>query len=165
MTQDYQSDINRFYVDRLRLRKYRPTGGIVPFMFTDANPAVSWSIVDYWRVPKASYYALQRAFRPTYACTIVPATAVARGQAVDVPLFVMNDLRTAIAVTVTMTVRDPDGTTLAQVEHQRHVPADAMAMQLDELRLTPTQTGRYHIDITLRDANGVLEQTYPLVVV
>ncbi len=165
MTQDYQSDINRFYVDRLRLRKYRPTGGIVPFMFADANPAVSWSIVDYWRVPKASYYALQRAFRPTYACTIVPATAVARSQAIDVPLYVMNDLRTAIAVTVTLTVRDPDGMTLAQVEHQRHVPADAMAMQLDELRLTPTQTGRYHIDITLRDANGVLEQTYPLVVV
>ncbi len=165
MTQEYQSEINRFYVDRLRVRKYRPTGGIVPFMFSDANPAVSWAIIDYWRVPKASYYALQRAFRPTYACTILAASPSPIGQTVDVPLYVINDLREAIAVTVTLTIRDPDGTTLAEVVHQRHVPADAMAFQLDELRLTSTMTGTYRIAIVLRDANGVLEQTYPLRVV
>ncbi len=160
MTQEYQADINRFYIDRLRLRKYRPTGGIVPFMFTDANPAVSWSVVDYWRVPKQSYYAMQKAFRPTYACTIIAATPAHIGQPIDVPIYVMNDLREPIAVTVTVTVRDPNGAQLAQVVHQRHVPADAMALQLDELRVTPTMRGTYRVAIVLRDANGVLEHTY-----
>lgn len=165
MTQDYQAHINRFYIDRLRLRKYRPTGGIVPFMFTDANPAISWSVVDYWREPKTSYYALQRAFRPTYACTIVPATPAIRGSAIDIPIYVINDRHEAVAVTVSVTLRDPDGVVLAEIVRQRHVPADSMALQLDELRLTPTQTGRYHIGITLRDDQGELVNSYPLSVV
>ena len=77
----------------------------------------------------------------------------------------MNDLRDPVAVTVTVTVRDPNGDTLAQVVHQRHIPADAMAMQLDELRLQPTLLGTYRVDIVLRDAQGVLEHSYAVRVV
>jgi hypothetical protein len=35
-----------------------------------------------------------------------------------------------------------------------------MALQLDELRVTPTMRGTYRVAIVLRDANGVLEHTY-----
>lgn len=164
-TQEYQAEINRFYVDRLRLRKYRPTGGVVPFMFTDANPAISWSVVDYWRVPKSSYYALQRAFRPTYAWTIIAATPAVVGSAIDIPIYVVTDRPTPVPITVTVTLRDPDGVELAQIVRQRHVPADAMAQQLDALRLTPRHAGNYHVEIVLRDDVGELVNTYRLSVV
>jgi beta-mannosidase len=71
LTQDYQIEVNRFYIDRLRYYKYRPTGGIVPFMFHDSNPAVQWSIIDYWRVPKRSYAAMRTAFSPQYLFSIL----------------------------------------------------------------------------------------------
>ncbi|NTW97602.1 MAG: glycoside hydrolase, partial [Oscillochloris sp.] len=72
LTQDYQIFINRYYIDRLRFYKYRPTGGIVPFIFLDPYPAILWSVVDYWRVPKRSYYAMRMAFSPQYAFCLFP---------------------------------------------------------------------------------------------
>ncbi|HEU5016205.1 MAG TPA: glycoside hydrolase family 2 TIM barrel-domain containing protein [Roseiflexaceae bacterium] len=165
MTQEYQSSINRFYIDRLRYHKYRPTGGIVPFMFHDPNPAVLWSVVDYWRVPKRSYYALRDAFSPQYMFTLLEHEQVALGDTVDLPIYIVNDAHEAVPVELEMQLRGPDGEELASFAKPLTLPADCMAMEIERLRLSPDQLGTYCLVLVLRNLQGgELENVYRIVV-
>ncbi len=160
MTQAYHSMVNRHYIDRLRLRKYAPTGGILPFMFTDANPAISWAIVDYWRVPKRVYYDMQMAFRPQYIFCVMAQNRVACGEAVTLPISVVNDAQHDVATTIEIQLRAPDGSQVAHNHMQRTLPRDCMAMVVDELRMTPTQRGQYVLTLRLTTAHDAMQQQY-----
>ena len=52
-TQAYQAELIRHHVEALRRLKYRPTGGFAQFCFADGQPAVTWSVLDHDRAPKA----------------------------------------------------------------------------------------------------------------
>ena len=54
----------RHHIETLRRLKYRPTGGFAQFAFADGAPAVTWSVLDHERRPKAGYLALQARLRP-----------------------------------------------------------------------------------------------------
>jgi beta-mannosidase len=61
-SQDYQYRLLKFAIER-----YRASGkmtGIFQFMFVDPWPAITWSVVDYWRRPKKGYQALKCGFQP-----------------------------------------------------------------------------------------------------
>ncbi len=166
MSQDYQIFINRFYVDRLRYNKYRPTGGIVPFLFCDPYPAVLWSIVDYWRVPKQSYYALRLAFNPQYVFTIFEPRLYRVAEAVDLPIYVVNDARHALHdVHLSVRLYDPDEALLAQVERTLFLDADSLAQEVDRLRLTPPKSGRYVLELALAGVDEDMRQRYTIEVV
>lgn len=95
-TQTYQADLIRFHVETLRRLKYRPTGGFAQFCFADAHPAVSWSVLDHERRPKAGYQALRDACRPVIvAADRLPAVLVA-GDTHALDVHVVSDLRVAI---------------------------------------------------------------------
>jgi beta-mannosidase len=161
MTQDYQIFINRFYIDRLRYHKYQPTGGIVPFAFVDSYPAILWSIVDYWRVPKRSYYAMQTAFNPQYAFTIFFPRVYHIAEPIDLPIYVVNDAHYPVHhVQVTAWLDDPTGTTLASVDHVLSLDADCLVQEIDRLRLTPTTSGRYALRIALTGVEQEVHQVY-----
>ena len=68
--QAYQSFYCRFAVDQWRASKFRPTGGLVHFLFADCFPAITWSVLDYYRLPKAAYHELKAAFAPTHVCCL-----------------------------------------------------------------------------------------------
>jgi beta-mannosidase len=165
ITQDYQSRVNRFYIDRLRFHKYRPTGGIVPFMFHDSNPAVQWSIVDYWRVPKRSYAAMRLAFSPQYVFTLLDKDEHAIGVAVDVPIYIVNDAHRAVPTTLEARLLDPVGAELARFERVLTLPPDCMAMEIERLRLTPDRAGTYRLALALRPQDTEpVEQEYEITV-
>ena len=166
MTQDYQIFINRYYIDRLRVAKYRPTGGIVPFMFHDSNPAVQWSVIDYWRVPKRSYAALKLAFSPQYACAIFDPRSFRVGEAVTIVLHAVNDAQRVVRhATLDAWLCDADGKEIAHVSHRLHMPADCLAFEVDRLRLTPPRPGRYTLALALRgDDCTTVEQSYSITV-
>jgi beta-mannosidase len=150
MTQNYQGKINRFYIDRLRYQKYNPTGGIVPFMFCEASPGVLWSVVDYWRTPKRSYYALQMAFSPQYAFTLFSPRTYQVGEAINLPLYAINDAHYPVhSLLLTARLRSPEGTKLAFVEHVVALDADCTVQEIDCLRLTPRMEGIYTLEIAL----------------
>lgn len=166
MTQDYQIFINRYYIDRLRLMKYRPTGGIVPFLFLDAYPAILWSVVDYWREPKRSYYAMQMAFSPQYAFSVFEPRVYRVAEPIDLPLYAVNDAQHALRdLRLTARLRGPDGDLLARVEHTLTLDADCLAQEVDRLRLTPTQPGRYALEIELIGGAAEVRQVYAVEVV
>ncbi len=161
ISQDYQIFINRYYIDRLRARKYRPTGGIVPFLFVDPYPAVLWSVVDYWRVPKRSYYAMRLAFSPQYTFCLYPPRTYRRGEAVELPLYAVNDAHRAFpGATLEATLRDPAGQLLASVHRRVELPADCLPILVDRLRLTPTRAGRYALSLALTGVEHEVRQVY-----
>jgi beta-mannosidase len=161
MTQDYQIFINRFYIDRLRYRKYRPTGGIVAFMFLDSYPAVSWSVVDYWRIPKRSYAALRMAYNPQYAFAIFEPHIYRMAEPVELPVYVVNDAQYLVPEAhLTVRLTNPEGIEIAAVEHVLTLEADCLAWEVDRLRLTPTMQGQYKLSLGLVGVEPETHQVY-----
>jgi beta-mannosidase len=96
-TQQYQANLLRHQIETLRRLKYRPTGGFCLFMWNDASPAISCSVLDHLRVPKLAYDAVAEACRPVVVvCDRLPASLVP-GAAVAVDVHVVNDLRHDLA--------------------------------------------------------------------
>lgn len=164
LTQDYQIAINRFYVDRLRYYKYRPTGGIVPFMFHDPNPAISFSIIDYWRVPKRSYDALRLAFSPQYTFTLLDQDHHFVGAALNLPIYVVNDAHYDMRVELRASITDPGDIVLANMTRTLTLPPDSPAIMVDQLRLTPEFPGMYRLWLTLECDGVAIENEYSMVV-
>lgn len=161
MTQNYQIFIHRYYVDRLRYHKYRPTGGIVPFMFCDSFPAILWSVLDYWRVPKRSYHALRLAFSPQYAFTLFFPRTYRVGEPIVFPLYVVNDAHETIPdVHLVARLCGPGGAELASIRHRLTLPPDSLAREVDRLRLVPETSGTYTLELELRGLTEDLQQTY-----
>ncbi|TML64174.1 MAG: hypothetical protein E6G17_03430 [Actinobacteria bacterium] len=105
-TQAYQATVIKHHVETLRRLKYRPTGGFAHFFLADAHPAVTWSVLDHERAPKAGYRALADACAPVIVVADRPAAAYAPGDAVSLDVHVVSDLRVPLAdVRVTATLR------------------------------------------------------------
>jgi beta-mannosidase len=66
-TQAYQAALVQLQVEDLRRLKYDPNGGFCHFCFADGHPAITWSVLDHARVPKAGFAALRDACRPVLA--------------------------------------------------------------------------------------------------
>lgn len=67
-SQAYQAFYIRYTIDQWRRKKFQPVGGYIHFLFTDCWPAITWSVLDDKRQPKAGYRALAEASRPTHVC-------------------------------------------------------------------------------------------------
>lgn len=166
LTQDYQIHLHQYYIDRLRFHKYRPTGGMLAFMFQDANPAVSWSVVDYWRVPKRSYYHLKTAFNPEYVFTLLDKDVYQVGEGILFPVYVVNDSqREYPEVKVDFRLESPAGRTIQRMTILTSLEADSLAKKAGEFVLRLGRPGIYRACLVLRyGENQSLENVYQLVV-
>lgn len=63
-SQAYQAFYIRYVIDQWRRQKFAPVGGYIHFLLTDGWPGITWSVLDYARLPKAGYEALRTASRP-----------------------------------------------------------------------------------------------------
>ncbi len=97
-SQAYQAELVKGHVEVLRRLKYRPTGGFCHFSLVDAldHPAVTWSVLDSERRPKAGLRALAAACRPVIVVADRPPAEVRPGDALALDVHVVNDLRTAV---------------------------------------------------------------------
>jgi len=95
-TQEYQAELLRHHVETLRRLKYRPTGGFAAVGFADSQPAISGSVLDHDRVPKAAYAALAEACRPIIVVADRLPAEVAGGDTLALDVHVISDLRTPV---------------------------------------------------------------------
>jgi beta-mannosidase len=147
-TQAYQATLLKHQVEALRRLKYAPTGGFAMFAFADGHPAVSWSVLDHRRCPKAGHAALVAACRPVIVVSErLPAT-VAPGDALALDVHVVSDLRTPLdGVVVTATVRWPGGEQAWTWEG--HVPADAVVRVGTLAVVVPDAPGELAVELAL----------------
>jgi beta-mannosidase len=92
-TQRYQADLVRHHVETLRRLKYRPTGGFAQYALADGHPAVSWSLLDHERLPKAGYAALRAACRPVIVVADRLPAEIRPGDTLALDVHVVSDLR------------------------------------------------------------------------
>lgn len=164
LSQAYQSELNRYYIDRLRFHKYRPTGGIVTFNLVDPSPAVQWSVVDYWRVPKGSYEALCRVFHPQYIFTLLDRDVYRTGR-ITIPVYVVNDVHRAFPQTEARAeLYDEAGVCRARQTWTFSLPADSQAIRVGRLRLRLDRPGRYELRLNLGWGEGSMENRYDVAV-
>ncbi len=67
-SQAYQAFFIRYAIDQWRRQKFDPVGGYIHFLLTDGWPAITWSVIDYYRLPKAGYNMLAEVSRPAHVC-------------------------------------------------------------------------------------------------
>ncbi|MGE5506957.1 MAG: glycoside hydrolase family 2 protein [Chitinophagales bacterium] len=165
LTQWYQMRLNQFYLDRLRFHKYRPCGGFLAFSFADPNPAVAWSLLDYWRVPKASYHHLANCCHPEYAFTLLDREWYRPGQTVRVPVYVVNDSpRSHAEATVQVRVTAPGGALLATAAFATRLPGDGHAAKAGEVTFAPAASGKHVVELALDYDGGSLRNRYEVFV-
>jgi len=92
-TQAYQASLVRSRVEALRRLRYRPTGGFAVCCLNDAQPAVSCSLLDFERRPKAGFHALAAACSAVLVVADWPAPSYSPGARVSFDVHVVNDLR------------------------------------------------------------------------
>ncbi len=132
-SQAYQAELLKDAIDHYRRARFAPVGGVFQFMFVDGWPAITWSVLDHLRRPKAGYAALAQAFAPVYLSLRLPTPVQRAGLPLPADVRVINDRRTPLlGVALALALVGPDGRVLAEWSHGPFdVAADA---QLD---LTP----------------------------
>jgi beta-mannosidase len=164
-SQDYQIAVNRQYIDRLRYRKYQPTGGILGFSFHDSNPAVQWSIIDYWRVPKRSYHHMQRAFHPQYVFTLLERDRYRVGEEIAVPIYVVNDSQESYnEVAVNAEVFNAEGQRTTRASFTSSLDADSQAELVHLLHLRFGEPGERRLLLKLEYGDEIFENDYQILI-
>ena len=97
-----QAEVVRHTIEILRTLKYKPTGGFCQFLFADALPYVSCSILDHRRKPKKAWDALSAANRPVIVVADLHEEEISTGTN-RCAIHVVSDVRTRIE-SATLTV-------------------------------------------------------------
>ncbi len=126
-TQAYQATVIRHHVETLRRLKYRPTGGFAQFSFADGHPAVTWSVLDHTRLPKAGHAALVAACRPVIVVADRLPAVVHPGDTLALDLHVVSDRRTDLTGSVRAALRWNDAGSGAADGHEWHFAGDVAA--------------------------------------
>ena len=160
-TQAYQAVLLRHQIETLRRLKYRPTGGFAMFMLADAQPAVSWSVLDHERVPKLGFGAVKAACAPVIVTAERPPARYRPGERIALDVHVVSDLRTPITgATVTVEASWPGGR--ERWGFAGDVGADECArvgrVEIDLAR--DTREGPLEIDLALEWPGGRVTNRY-----
>ncbi|HLI02547.1 MAG TPA: hypothetical protein VKV06_17295, partial [Acidimicrobiales bacterium] len=149
-TQQHQAEVIRRSVETLRRLKYRPTGGFCLSLLADAQPAVSSSVLDDERKPKAGFAALRAACAPVIVVADPLAEQYRPGGAVRTDIHVVSDRRTPLdAVEATAVLSWPGGSRTWR--YRGSVGADS-CVRVGRARLTlpaDTPDGELRLDLRL----------------
>ena len=102
-----QAEGLKFGVEHYRRRQPHCSGTLV-WQLNDVWPGFSWSVVDHDAVPKASWYALRRAFAPVVATFAETAAGL--------ELWISNSTPQPVTTTAAVTLTDADGATTRTFE-------------------------------------------------
>jgi len=159
-TQAYQARVIRFHVETLRRLKYRPTGGFCQFCFADAQPAVSWSVLDNERRPKPGYEALAAACAPVIVVAERPAASYPAGAEIRLDVHVVSDLRRPLAAARVVAVLGGE-----RFGWEGDVPADACVRVGTITTTAPDAPGTLRLSLSLSAGEVRAENTYETQVV
>ncbi len=160
-SQDYQANLLQFATESYRRAKFTGVQGIIQYSLVDAWPAISWSVLDSERQPKAGYTTLQTAMQPILPSIVAPSPdrldgrrwVYFGGKDLAITLWIVNDLLAAYpdAQLRWRIVDSTSGQAILQDSQPVDVAPNASAQWaiLSQLKLEP---GAYDLEVTLDDA-------------
>ena len=162
-SQAYQSHLIQYATECYRRNKYIKVTGLIHFDFTDPWPAMTWSVLDYWRTPKPSFNALRRSMQPVLPSFTLPEKVEA-GKAVLVHFCVVNDLLQAFPGAACAWQLEGELGVVASATFPVDIPADSVSADI-KLTLPSLGIGRHILSVTLTSGSlTVGENQYELIV-
>ena len=161
-SQSYQENIIQFGTEAYRRAKFSPMSGIFQFDFSDPWPAITWSVVDYWRKPKPAFDALRRAMQPVLPTSGLPLYVDA-GKTVITTLMVVNDLAEAFPGAKLEWQVENGKSSIVSGEWTVDVPANGVSPS-KPVSLPFIKPGSYRVSVQIHAADGKLlgENLYPV---
>ena len=162
-SQAYQSHLLQYATECYRRAKYEKVTGIIQFDFTDPWPAVTWSVLDYWRLPKSGFDALRFAMQPVLPSFILPEKIEAN-KAVAAFFRVVNDYKKNFpGATCTWRLTGQSGA-VASATFPVDIPSDGVSAET-RLTLPSLRPGTYILSTTLTTSGLLLgENRYEITV-
>ena len=162
-SQAYQSHLLHYATECYRRAKYEKVNGIFQFDFTDPWPAVTWSVLDYWRLPKSGFEALQRAMQPVLPSFILPEKIEAN-KAVAASFRAVNDFTKAFPGATCTWRLTSQGGDAASASFPVDIPSDGVSAET-RLTLPSLRPGTYTLSATLTSSGIHLgENRYEIIV-
>jgi len=122
-------------IEHWRRRKFRTSGCLI-WQLNDCWPVVSWSLIDYYLRPKASYYIVKRAFSP------ILVSLVKEGESVSV--YIVSDKLVDMNGKLEFMVQDVNGNIFYREAIDVKVPANSsirvMSKDLKDLPISDRTT-------------------------
>ncbi len=153
-SQHYQANIVQFGTETFRRAKFSQVSGIFQFDFSDPWPAITWSVVDYWRKPKPAFDALRWSMQPVLPTLGLPLYAKA-GKTVITTLMIVNDLAEAFPGAKAQWKVESGGSKVTSGEWTVDVPANQVSAS-KAIGLPFAKPGDYKVSVEIHAADGKL---------
>jgi hypothetical protein len=163
-SQAYQAHLIQYATEFYRRAKYLGVTGIVQFDFTDPWPAVTWSVLDYWRHPKVSFPALQRSMQPILPSFDLPVEFEA-GKAKLISFCTVNDLTDSFPGAQCFWQLSINKNMIASASFQVDIPGDGVSAEV-KVTLPSLNVGLSMLEVTLSSGTKILgENCYEINVI
>ena len=160
-SQAYQGFLIQFGTECFRRAKNSPITGILQFDFTDPWPAVTWSVLDYWRLPKPSFEALRLSMQPVLPTFHLPERIEA-GKAALASFCVVNDLIESFPATQCEWRLSGDTGAIATAAFPLDIPGNVVSSEV-KLTLPSIGPGRFVLSVSLSSGGKILgENSYTI---
>jgi beta-galactosidase/beta-glucuronidase len=159
-SQHYQANVVQFGTENYRRAKFSQVSGIFQFDFSDPWPAITWSVVDYWRRPKAAFDALRSSMQPVLPSMALPLYVEA-GKTVIANLMVVNDLAEAFAGAKVEWSVESQEVSIARGEWTVDVPSnDVSASRAVALPFKEAGSYTVNVEVCARDGKSIGKNVY-----
>ncbi len=90
-TQKMQAFALQTAIEHYRRRKPNCSGAMF-WQFNEPWPAVSWSVIDYYRVPKLAYWKLKDIYNPVLISIVYELRRYEPGEEIPIEVWIVNDM-------------------------------------------------------------------------
>jgi beta-mannosidase len=157
-SQAYQAHLVQYGTECYRRAKYTKVTGLIQFDFTDPWPAITWSVLDYWRAPKSAYDALRRSMQPVLPSFSLPERIEAK-TATQASFCVVNDLVKAFPGAVCTWQLAGKESILAAASFPVNIPLDGISKEV-KVTLPSLGTGQFRLNVTLSSGSKLLGENW-----
>ena len=162
-SQNYQADLLTTAIHFYRRERFSRINAVFQFMLIDCWKSISWSVVDYFGVPKKGFFALKEAFDPLLLSIRLRQVKYYAGIRLNLDVYIINDLfRNYDNCKLKFTL---DGKHLHQLDI-KSIAADSLQLfRFDELQIwlpAKMKKGRHKLSIALYDHKKQLLRSVPV---
>ena len=149
---DSKVELLRYYVDRLRYHKYRPTGGVLATFLYAPYPASQQSLFSFDNSPTPAYATLALAFRPVYIFTLLEKDHYYRGETVEAPICLACDrLEIMGAIEIKARLTGPSGDLVWKGRWEITPTSDMETMEIARASILLTRSGTFTLHLSWDD--------------
>jgi beta-mannosidase len=122
----YQAFLLKYATEAYRRKKYNSINGTRFWAFGEVTPGIRFNVVDYYRVPKMSYYFVKRSqdrFAINFAYEEALESQVS-GKRLHIPVWLINDYRREVLVDLRCGICDLHGRVIWSKEFSAQIESD-----------------------------------------